>query len=659
MNNLCISLIPDAPKGFVYREPSKRDLLESSIILFTDSVDRCTALLDRFYDRVVGMIIVNGTQFSYRELGSTLWLLTIPSDRNDQLLELANSFISHIELLNVLQQHNQYLENELKRANKESTLSQSEYRKHTRYLGKQVQALGREIRIRKETEVQLALFRSFAEASQQGVDWINSKNEIIYTNPAAKELLGGNRIASTEGQIVTEFYPPKEQERLLNEILPTVMKNGSWQGELLVRRPTDHEEIPTHNSIVLLAGKDSNEHYIANIVTDLRGQKKAEEERVKIKKLESIGMLAGGIAHDFNNLLTSILGNLDLALTTTNATGELQELLEVAKKSSLRAKTLTQQLLTFAKGGDPIREIQSIAPLIQENINFLLRGKETVCHCQIQNDLWSADIDSGQIIQVLQNLILNASEAMNGAGTLIIRAHNIEEPGNPPAQHIEIKVTDHGKGIPPEHLDKIFDPYFSTKDSGHGLGLAISHSIITKHGGQIFVESEPANGTTITIRLPPAKPSTPKRQELTPNATTNENKKNALRILVMDDETMIRNISSRILSRLGHEVFLASDGAEAISLYQEQHDEGNPIDLMLMDLTIPQGLGGKEALEAIHSRHPNAVAIVSSGYSSSPIMSNYADYGFSAAIAKPFEIAQLKKTINRVIEEKSSLPNPA
>jgi len=349
--------------------------------------------------------------------------------------------------------------------------------------------------------------------------------------------------------------------------------------------------------------------------------------------------------------LTAMLGNIDLALLDTNLGIETKKLLVEAHKASIRAKDLTQQLLTFSKGGEPIKEASAIPEVIEDSAEFILHGSNVVCQYTISENLWLVDIDKGQMSQVIQNLILNAKHAMPEGGIIHITCENVDSLIDESAflshqeKHIKITITDSGIGIPANALDKIFDPYFSTKQEGSGLGLAISHSIITKHNGHLSVESTPGVGTTFAIDLPVSADSKEKEQRV----ESVEETKGTAKIMVMDDEELVREVAQSMLSVMGHDVVLAEDGTEAVKLYKEHSNTGNPIDIVIMDLTIPGGMGGKDAINEILAFDPDAKAIVSSGYSNDQIMANSQDYGFYAAIVKPYQLKELTKVINRVM----------
>ncbi len=380
--------------------------------------------------------------------------------------------------------------------------------------------------------------------------------------------------------------------------------------------------------------------------------KQLGEERQKIEKLESIGTLAGGIAHDFNNILTGIMGNIGLAKRHVQPKSKAGERLVEAEKASLRARDLTQQLLTFARGGAPIKKLVSIAELIQDSTTFALRGSNVRCEFSLVDDLWSAEIDEGQINQVITNLVINADEAMPEGGILNIGAKNRVVKTRsalplPEGNYVEITIEDHGVGISKEHLSKIFDPYFTTKQKGSGLGLSSAYSIVKNHSGYITARSKLGVGTTFHIYLPASeKPIPVEKEAVAETAVAGKG-----RILVMDDEEVIRQLLESELTDVGYEVELTVDGAEAIEQYRKAKESGQPFDAVILDLTVPGGLGGKDVIRKLLEIAPDVKAIVSSGYSTDPIMADFKDYGFRGVVAKPYKMEQLEKTLRSLLRE--------
>jgi len=386
------------------------------------------------------------------------------------------------------------------------------------------------------------------------------------------------------------------------------------------------------------------------VFRDITEERQREKEIQNARRLESLGLLAGGIAHDFNNLLTGILGNITLAELEVAPGNQLAERLVHAEKACLRARSLTQQLLTFSRGGAPVRKTASIRELLTDTALFASRGTSVDCEFRIAEDLWAVEVDEGQVAQVINNLVLNAVQAMPDGGTITVRAENVtlgpaEISALKKGRYVKISIIDHGVGIPEGLLGRIFDPYFTTKPTGSGLGLASSYAIIKKHEGHLAVESKQGKGSTFTIFLA-ASVAAPK-----PELEGESGAKPFLggRVLVMDDEEVIRILVTDLLHHFGFEVSVASNGEEALAMYQKAMAEDRRYDLVIMDLTVPGGMGGKETIPHLLAIDPNAKAIVSSGYSMDDVMSAYQDYGFRAVVPKPYRTTALLDTIRAVL----------
>jgi len=384
-------------------------------------------------------------------------------------------------------------------------------------------------------------------------------------------------------------------------------------------------------------------------ITELREK---EEELLRARKLESIGLLAGGIAHDFNNILTAILGNASLAKVDTDPEAEAYQLLTEVEKASWQAKKLTHQLLTFAKGGAPVKKVTLIADLIKNAVHFALRGSNVGCEFNFAPDLWPVEVDEGQFHQVIGNLIINADQAMPEGGMVRVIAENLKmDEGSrgvlEKGKYVKVSVIDRGIGIPPDHLPRIFDPYFSTKKKGNGLGLATTYSIVQKHQGHISVESNIGAGSSFHVYLPASdKPLPPKVKEEETLALGEG------RILVMDDEDRVRVAAGLMLKRLGYEPAFARDGTEAIEMHRKAVASGKPYEIFILDLTVPGGMGGIETLKKLLKSDPRIKAVVSSGYSTDPIMSDFKRYGFLSALMKPYQIRELSTILHEALKQK-------
>lgn len=388
------------------------------------------------------------------------------------------------------------------------------------------------------------------------------------------------------------------------------------------------------------------------VFRDATEKRRLQDERQKAQRLESIGILAGGIAHDFNNSLTAIIGNISLAKFYAKPGDKVFEKLQEIERAAMRTKDLTQQLLTFSKGGEPIKEIVSIAELLKEAALFTLRGSNVRCTFDLPENLWPVSIDAGQIGQVISNIIINAEHSMPGGGVIEVTTQNVDitSPAllpSKPGKYVKISIRDHGIGIPRDHLTKIFDPYFTTKQKGSGIGLTVAYSIIDRHNGYITAESE-GDGSTLHVYLPAVEGAF-----LEISSRSSELMSGVGKVLLMDDEQIIRSVGSEMLQLLGYEVVCARDGTEAVELYRQAQEQGHAFDAVILDLTIPGGMGGKDAVSKILSLDPTAAVIVSSGYSNDQVISEYRHYGFQGAVCKPYRLQELSAILHEVLVEKS------
>ena len=396
--------------------------------------------------------------------------------------------------------------------------------------------------------------------------------------------------------------------------------------------------------------RDEKSEIIGGVLVfrDITNRDRMQEEVLKLRKLESVGRLAGGIAHDFNNLLTGIMGNIEVAALRLGSEQEkARGNLEKAMKASRRAADLTQKLLTFAKGGEPIKETEAIGEIIKDSAEFSLLGSKIALSLNIPEDLWAAEVDSGQISQVIQNLVINAVYAMPEGGTISVCGENVDlgvaqTAGLPikPGPYVKISVRDQGCGIDEELQEKIFDPFFTTKKEGSGLGLSVIYSIVNKHDGYIGVQSEPGHFTEFTFYLPALGVVSENQKE---GVSERESLISAGRILVMDDEEIVCEVITELLTGYGYEVVAVSDGHQLLEKYRQQEFE-----LVIMDLTIPGGLGGRETMKLLKEYDPQVKAVVSSGYANDPVVVEYEKYGFCGFLNKPYileDMLQLLKTI--------------
>jgi PAS domain S-box-containing protein len=481
---------------------------------------------------------------------------------------------------------------------------------------------------------------------------LNRTGEIILINKKGSQILG-YRDNELIGQNWFDVCVPEYARENVKAVFALQLAGNLAPVEFYENRVINHngEErlIAFHNTLL------HDEEGICGVLfsgEDITEQRKMHDELLKSQKLESLGVLAGGIAHDFNNILSGIMGNISFARMSLATPDKAEKLLENAEKASLRAAMLATQLLTFAKGGEPIKKKMSVSALLEESLLLALRGANVKGEVDIPGDLHAIEADEGQLSQVFNNLIINAVQAMPGGGVLTIKGKNVtlkDHKGSllPQGEYLKLSFFDQGCGISKEDQRKIFDPYFTTKSGGNGLGLASAYSIVKRHGGHIGVSSAIGKGTTFTIYLPSMCEASTEHQTETVTQSAGDHAGGS--ILVMDDEAMIREMISEMLAYLGYQVTTCGDGAEAVSLYEAAMKSGAPFSVVIMDLTIPGGVGGKEAAEQILAIDPKARLFVSSGYSNDPIMSDYRAFGFSGAVAKPYNINELGQQLSTVL----------
>ena len=467
---------------------------------------------------------------------------------------------------------------------------------------------------------------------------------IVLFNKAAEDLTG-LRQAQARGRRVEEIMTLVDQQtrRPIENPVQKVIDHRSHYGRsnnVILRMPDGMDRVLALNGAPIF----DNEGKMSGVVLafhDMTEKQRIETEIFKASKLESVGTLAGGIAHDFNNILTTIIGNLSLAKMPGMDPEKLLGRIGDAERAALKARELTHRLLTFSKGGAPIKKSIELGPLIEGVVHSTLRGGNVAGDIAVPSDLWMVEVDEGQMKHVINHLVMNARDAMAEGGKVAVKAENVEIkadflPTLAAGSCVKITVRDTGAGIAPEHLSRIFDPYFTTKEQGAGLGLATSYSIIRKHDGIIQVDSLPGIGTVFTIYLRASKlgavPVAESRLGLLMGSG---------RILLMDDEADIRTVGLLILQTIGYEVELARDGAECIECYLRARSEARPFDAIILDLTIANGMGGKETIRRLRAVDPNVKAIVSSGYSLDPVMANFREYGFNGVVPKPYKIEDM------------------
>jgi PAS domain S-box-containing protein len=523
-------------------------------------------------------------------------------------------------------------------------------------------AMVRDVTERKRFELEIAADKESLAVTlrsiEDGVITTDVQGKIIMINKAGENLTGwssreaiGQPLKSVFNIAIDLAAQARAQKsgyrNEAHSILLSMPENATLRSREGTERIIEQVASPIRDSKNEVAG-------VVLVFRDITERQRNEAERRKAETLEQLGLLAGGIAHDFNNLLTAIIGNISLASLLLPPDDEMATRLNDAKNASLRARDLAQQLLTFARGGAPIKKTASIGKLIQDTVSFSLRGTHSRSEFLFGADLWPAEIDPGQISQVVANLVVNADQAMPNGGTLRVSCDNFTyrsdtEPSVPdllPGDYIRIAIRDEGMGIPENCLKRIFDPYFTTKPKGNGLGLATTYSIIKNHNGLICVDSQVHYGSTFTLYLPASRHQ---EMPIEPPRQLNQVISGTGRILIVDDEEAIRALVEFTLERLGYQVTQAESALEGVEIYRQKLDAGERFDAVILDLTLPGGMGGKEALKKLIEIDPTVNAIVSSGYAMDATMSRYQDFGFRGVIAKPYEAAELGKIVHEVI----------
>lgn len=469
--------------------------------------------------------------------------------------------------------------------------------------------------------------------------------KILSCNNAFLDLYGYSE-EEIQGSNLLDFFLEKRNK--LKSSLRSIPETGTIHFESETFRK-DGSGFPVEVTVSLMKGAAAASPLVVIVVKDITERRTLEEEMRKAHNLESLGVLAGGIAHDFNNLLTGIMGNVSLEKHLTDPKDKKHRRLDNIEKAVERASDLTQQLLTFSRGGKPVKKTTSIEQIVMDSASFVLRGSNIRCEFIIPDSVWPVEVDEGQMNQIFNNLIINADQSMPDGGIITIRIENL--PAAPKGnqakidrKYVKISIIDHGAGISKENLQKIFDPYFTTKQKGSGLGLAVVYSIIRNHDGYISVESSVGTGTTFHVYIPasdmdPPATSLPARKLLTGSG----------KILIMDDEEILREVACEMLSHLGYSVVACGDGAEAIELYREAMVNGEAFVAVIVDLTIPGGMGGKEAMKKLLEIDSEVRCVVASGYCNDPILAHYREYGFSGVVIKPYNMETLGKVLHELL----------
>lgn len=525
--------------------------------------------------------------------------------------------------------------------------------------------LSREVQERRVAEIELAREKEQLDVTLQsigdGVITIDTIGRIVIINPVAEQLTAWTReeaLGRPLEQVFVLFdeWPTQKQGDPVSRVLAEMRRvEFSEHAHLLSR---DGCERAIAGNAAPLRDREGEIIGVVLSFRDITERNRLIEQMQRAERLDAIGVLAGGIAHDFNNLLGGIFGYVCLAREVAAENSELASTLDEALSVFERARDLTQQLLTFSKGGAPVRSFVDLRRLLTECTRFALSGSNVASVLTLDSELPNVAVDASQIWRVIDNLVRNAIQAMPGGGTITVSAdpavfapgeHSVLGEG----RYVCITVADNGPGIPRAILPKIFDPFFTTKEHGTGLGLATAYSIVKRHEGHIDVESSVGAGTTFRIYLPIAinLPAAPARAKVVAQVYGSG------RALVLDDEDYLRHLFTQLLTRMGYQVTAVRTGEEAVAAAEQSQSEGKPFRLALLDLTIPGGMGGKEAISLIRPKCPDLIAVASSGYSEDPVMARPCDFGFTASLPKPFAAPQLAELLTALGEQRdSSIP---
>lgn len=490
----------------------------------------------------------------------------------------------------------------------------------------------------------------------EGVATTDAEGRVVFLNSEAERISGWS-IEQARGEMLKSVFKLifERDRKPCGDLVEKVVGSGLTLGVsslvLLIGRGGSERRVNYRITPV----KDGDGIIIGTVLvfSDISGQAALDRELQKMQRLQSLALVTGGIAHDFNNILTGILGNLSLARECCNPRDKVFTILRAAERASLRAKDLTQQLLSYSKDATPVLAKVDLAAMAREAGGFILSGSSCRLESKIASNLCLVEADEGQISQVLNNLLLNASQSMCSGGVVRLVMENVEVTGDSglplkPGSFVKVSVSDQGEGIRPENLERIFEPYFTTKESGSGLGLAMCRSIIKVHGGHIAVESKQGAGTRFTFHLPALQATCRSSGE---QAEPIQVVKGKGSVLVMDDEEMVRQIASDMLSHIGYTVTLCEDGESAVDTFRRAADAGQPFDYAVLDLTIPGSGGAIAVLSRLRAIDPAAKVLVSSGYAEDPAIVRPTEFGFSGSVRKPYTIEQLSRAFTDIHEK--------
>lgn len=541
-------------------------------------------------------------------------------------------------------------------------------------IGKKEYILGikRDATDRRKTEIELEKrVMERTEALKKSEERLKQAQAISNIGSWEWDIQTGGVFWTDEGYTILGFAPggippsykafissihPDDREAVVATITEALYHNKPYNIGFRIVRPDGTERF-VYVRAAIVQDENNAPRRMLGTLQDITDRKKAEEGLIAAQRLSSVGTLAGGIGHDFSNILLGVLGYATVAKKLTKTGEKLHELLSEIEKSALRARSLTRQLLTFSSGGAPIRDAVDITQLAEDAANLALKGSDIEKEFRFGPHLWPVYVDEGQISQVINNMVLNSLQAMPEGGAINISAENrtIGPLDGIPLKYgdyVAISIKDTGVGMDTDVLGKAFDPFFTTKKKASGLGLSLSYSIVKRHGGCIKAESTPGKGSCFTVYLPAAKDEVQKEEARKEGHGTADNIGQKTRVLVMDDEELVRDVAGEILEMLGYDAAFAKTGEEAVEAYRNAFKEGRPFGAVILDLTVAGGMGGRDALKRLLQIDPDVRAIVSSGYSKDPVMSDFRKYGFSGVVAKPYMVSEFTKVVRGVVNDK-------
>ncbi len=523
--------------------------------------------------------------------------------------------------------------------------------------------LRREIDERRRVEERLsATLRAVAD----GIVASDVAGRVVLMNPVAERLTGWSErdAVGCTLQEVLALWDVQTQARVEDPLVlaSAPSEPGGPAADVLVGPEDGPRRLATCIASSMRNPDGSNAGFVL-VLRDVTVARQVEDELQKASKLESVGLLAGGIAHDFNNILTAMLGYVEMARMDLPDDSDVVRKLVEAESAGRRARDLTQKLLTFARGGAPVLKSTDVGRVISESVSLLSGSKTARCEVRIDPATWPALADEGQLYQALSNLLLNAFQAMPAGGRVTVSADNVDaraafgEAGVtiPAGRWVRMTVEDQGVGIAREHLPRVFDPFFTTRPNGTGLGLSTTYSIVRKHAGRLTMESEPGRGTTVRLYFPTSEepaarpPGKPPAQMARAIA--------GCRVLVMDDQPAVLGVAREMLAAFSCHAHVCADGAQAVRSYREALAGGSRFAAVILDCVVPGGMGGAEAARQILALDPGARIVISSGYVDQPVLVDYGAHGFVGVLHKPYRLDTLGKVIEDAIAGGTGTPH--